>query len=189
MQDWAELCVGRGNLAVGDAPDTETGLLRFCITFVSIMLHRVAWGVSGLPTGRRFGHLVRLAVRMAWRVIPLDCEWLGWGEFSCSPGIVQRGRPEPCPPAERFGFARQLFLWLACGATREAEPYPGFQAKVIFQTSSMRKSRPMALAARDRVCNVTEALPGSRRRSSAARLVFMRRAISTLLILSFSIAC
>ena len=40
----------------------------------------------------------------------------------------------------------------------------------------------MACAARHSVCRVTEALPGSSRRSRAARLVFMRRAISTLLI-------
>lgn len=58
-----------------------------------------------------------------------------------------------------------------------------------FYTSWMRRSRPTVWAARVRVCSVTEALPGSRRRSSAARLVFMRRAISTPLILPFSMAC
>jgi hypothetical protein len=56
-------------------------------------------------------------------------------------------------------------------------------------TTSIRRSRPIACAARARVCSVAEALPGSRRRSDDARLVFMRRAISTLLTLSFSIAC
>ena len=47
----------------------------------------------------------------------------------------------------------------------------------------------MALAARDSVCSVTAPLPGSNRRSNAARLVCMHRAIYTLTKLFFSIAC
>ena len=56
-------------------------------------------------------------------------------------------------------------------------------------TNWIRRSRAMARAALVKVWSVTEALPGASRRSSAARLVCIRLAISTLVIFSFSIAC
>ena len=52
-------------------------------------------------------------------------------------------------------------------ASSHAYTYP-------LQTSSIRRSRPIAWAAREKVSSVTVALAGSRRPSSAARLVFMR---------------
>ena len=72
---------------------------------------------------------------------------------------------------------------------------PGRRSKVATiadgssQTNLIRRSLPIALAARKSVCNVIEALPGTKKRSNAARLVCIRRAISALLIFSVFIVC
>src|ERR1035441_9661994 len=57
-----------------------------------------------------------------------------------------------------------------------------------FQISSSRSWRPIAIAARWRVCNVTLVLVGSSKRSSALRLVCMRIAMAALVRRSFSMA-
>ena len=70
--------------------------------------------------------------------------------------LVRTGSAIRCEPAEHISTKRQ-----------ETAP-----KRSAAQTSSIRRSRPIVRAAQ--VCRVTEACPGTKNRSKAARLVFIR---------------
>src|ERR1700674_1056059 len=131
-----------------------------------------------------FNGLRRIAIGThAKRVLPVDLEEIG--------SLVEKSGDGFVVHSELYSESTRIVdpeTLRAQGVLTANVPSNPRCPPAVLYTSSIRRSRPIARAARHNVCSVTEAFPGSSRRSRAARLVFMRRAISTLLIFALFIA-